>query len=94
LEDPKLIIAIEFENSNAQTNFLRFGAEYNIFDKLYLRGGLDKFNLSNFDFPVRPSIGFSYFQIFDSWIIGVDYAFIIEPFSSHDQHILGVNINL
>jgi len=93
-EDPKLLTSIEFENSNAGTNFLRFGAEYNIYEGLFLRSGLDKFNLSNTDFPVRPTFGFSYSYFLDNWFVGIDYAFVIEPYSSHDQHIIGVNINL
>ncbi len=91
--EPKIIAAIELENSNAQTNFVRCGAEYNIFENIYIRGGIDKFNLSNSDFPVRPSLGFSYFYKLNYLIIGIDYAFVIEPYSSSDQHIVGVNIN-
>lgn len=91
--DPDLVASMEFENSNAETNILRFGAEYNIYDKLYLRGGLDKWNLSNKDFPPRPSFGFSYFKDFANTIIGIDYAFVVEPYSSFDQHILGVNFS-
>lgn len=93
-DNPDLLAAIEFENSNAGTNFIRIGAEYNIFEGLYLRSGLDNFNLSNTDFPVRPAFGFSYFYFLDNWFVGIDYAFAIEPYSSHDQHIVGVNINL
>lgn len=92
-DDQKIIAAVELENSNAQTNYLRFGAEYNIFEGLFVRGGIDKFDLNNSDFPVRPSLGFSYFYTMSSFILGVDYAFVSEPYSSSDQHILGININ-
>ena len=54
--------AIEFENSNAKTNILRAGVEYNIYDQFYIRGGIDQFNLSNTDWPVKPSLGFSFFS--------------------------------
>lgn len=90
-DDKKLLVAFDFENSNAGTNYLRMGAEYNIYESFYLRGGLDHFNLSNFDEPVRPSLGFSYFYKLEKFIVGVDYAFVIEPYSPSDQHILGVN---
>lgn len=93
MDNPKLIASVEFENSNAETNILRFGVEYNIYDQLYLRGGLDKWNLSNSDFPARPSFGFSYFKNVDNLTFGIDYAFVIEPYSSSDQHIVGVNFN-
>lgn len=92
-DEPNIIAAVEFESSRAETSYLRFGAEYNIIESLFLRGGLDKWNLQNPDFPVRPSLGFSYFYKLNNMIIGVDYAFVIEPYSSSDQHIIGVNIN-
>ncbi|MFA3783060.1 hypothetical protein ABRY23_08360 [Melioribacteraceae bacterium 4301-Me] len=87
-----LIIAVEYENSNAKTNYLRVGTEYNIYQNFYLRAGIDKIDLSNFDVPIRPSLGFSYFYLLNSFKIGVDYAFIIEPYSSSDSHILGINL--
>jgi len=93
LDNPNLIAAVEFENSDAGTNYLRFGIEYNIFKGLFVRGGLDKFNLSNTDAPSRPSLGFSYFHDFSSVLLGVNYAFVAEPYSSSDRHIIGVDIN-
>jgi len=44
-----LICAVEFENSNAKTNILRAGVEYNIYDQFFIRGGVDQFNLTNTD---------------------------------------------
>jgi hypothetical protein len=88
-----LISAVEFENSNAETNILRAGIEYNIYDQFFLRGGVDQFNLTNTDWPVKPSLGFSFFQPFGNLVVGVDYAFQIEQYSSADRHILSVNFN-
>lgn len=89
----KLLTAIEFENSNAGTDILRLGAEYNIFDGLFLRGGIDQFNLSNIDAAFKPSLGFSYAKSFDNYTLSVDYAFMVEQYSSSDRHIIGLNIN-
>ena len=89
----KLLTAIEFENSNAGTNIIRLGAEYNIYENLFLRGGIDQFNLSNTDAGLKPSLGFSYSKTLGDWIIGVDYAFMMEQYSSSDRHIIGLNIN-
>ncbi len=89
----KLLSAIEFENSNAGTNIIRLGAEYNIYEGLFLRGGIDQFNVSNTDAGVKPSLGFSYSKTFGDWIIGVDYAFVMEQYSPSDRHIIGLNIN-
>lgn len=87
----KIKAAIEFESSNAETNFLRVGAEYNIFQTLFIRGGVDRMNISNVDFPMRPSLGFSYIFQRGSFDLSVDYAFVIEPYAPQDQHIVGIN---
>jgi hypothetical protein len=85
--------ALEFENSSVKTNILRAGVEYNIYDKFYIRGGVDQFNISNSDWHVKPSLGFSFFQPFGNLVVGIDYAFQIEQYSSADRHILSVNFN-
>lgn len=91
--EPNIVAAVEFENSNAETNYIRVGAEYNIFENLFIRAGVDKINISNFDVPVRPAAGFSYFYPLSIGVVGINYAFAIEPYSSFDQHIVGLNIN-
>jgi hypothetical protein len=92
-ENEKLLASVEYESSNADTKFLRIGAEYNIFETLYLRAGIDRFNLSNTDYPVRPAAGFSYNHDFGSLTGGLDYAYVIEPYYTYDQHIIGISIN-
>ncbi|PKL81701.1 MAG: hypothetical protein CVV24_13890 [Ignavibacteriae bacterium HGW-Ignavibacteriae-3] len=91
-KEPRIIAAVEFENSDGGTNILRAGGEYNIYENLFFRAGLDKLNLSNFDFPARPSFGFSYFRMAGAFNIGINYAFVIEPYSYGDQHIIGINV--
>ena len=88
-----IIASAEFENSNAGTNIIRLGIEYNIYGNLFIRGGVDKFNLSNTDAPAKPALGFSYSENFGSLVIGVDYAFMIEQYSPQDRHIVGLNVN-
>ena len=87
-----LLTSIELEHSNADTDFLRLGIEHLVFEQLFLRAGIDRISISNFDIPMRPSFGFSYSRLFSGVKIGVDYAFVLEPYSSHDQHIIGVNV--
>ncbi len=87
-----LLASLELENSNAQSNILRAGLEYNVFDKVYFRGGIDQFNLSNSDQPPKPALGFSFIQNFGSIDFGVDYAFMIEQYSPQDRHIVGINV--
>ena len=88
-----LIAAVEYENSNGQTNIIRGGIEYNIIDKLFIRAGVDQFNLSNSDFLPKPAFGFSYFKNFINILFSVDYAFMIEQYSAQDRHIVGVSVN-
>ncbi len=87
-----LLASLEFENSNAQSNILRAGVEYNVFDKVYFRGGIDQFNISNLDQPPKPALGFSFVQNFGNIDFGVDYAFMIEQYSPQDRHIVGINV--
>jgi hypothetical protein len=84
--------ALEFENSNGETNILRAGAEYNIYEGLYLRAGIDQFNLSNSDFLPKPAAGFSYSRQIDGFTVGVDYAFMVEQYSPQDRHVVGINV--
>ena len=88
-----LIASAEFESSNAETNILRLGAEYNLIENLFVRGGVDQFNLSNSGFPAKPALGFSYFKEFGNVTFGVDYAFMIEQYSPYDRHIVGLSVN-
>ena len=87
-----IIASVEFENSNAQTNIIRAGLEYNIYGGLYLRGGIDQWNLSNSDYPTNPSLGFSYYHKVGGLDVGVDYAFVVEPYSPEDRHVVGLNV--
>jgi hypothetical protein len=91
--EQRILASLEFEGLDGETNFLRFGAEYNIFENLFLRAGLDNLNISNTDFPARPTFGFSYTHKLNSFVAGIDYAFVVEPYSSSDQHIIGINLN-
>ncbi len=88
-----IVAGIDYERSNAKTNVIRVGIEYNIYENLYLRGGVDQFDLSNQDRPAKPALGFSYFSNFGDIVIGIDYAFIVEQYSPQDRHIVGVNVN-
>ncbi len=87
-----LLAALEYEGSNGETNIIRAGAEYNIYEGLYLRAGIDQFNLSNSDFLPKPAAGFSYSRKIDGFTVGVDYAFMVEQYSPQDRHVVGINV--
>ena len=90
IKEINLLTTFEFEHSNADTDFLRIGLEYLIFEGLFLRSGVDRISISNPDIPMRPSLGFSYFGKIADFDLGIDYALVLEPYSSHDQHIVGL----
>lgn len=86
-----LQLAAEFASDNFGTNLFRFGAEYNIYEGLFLRGGIDNLYLNNGDDPAKPSLGFSYTRQVGNFNVGFDYAYQVEQYSSSDRHIIGLN---
>jgi len=89
----KLLVAVDYERSDAKTDIIRLGSEYKIHESLYLRAGCDRIHMEDMDIPVRPSFGFSYFYKLNNNIVGINYAFVVEPYSSGDLHVVGVNFN-
>lgn len=87
-----LIVAAEFVFDDFGTQIIRAGAEWNLYENLYIRGGIDNFYLSNGDEPIRPSLGLSYSRELGGILAGFDYAFQIEPFSTGNKHVAGINI--
>jgi hypothetical protein len=45
------------------------------------------------DWAIKPALGLSFFKALGTFVVGVDYAFQIEPYSSSDRHIVSVNFN-
>ncbi len=92
-EEYNLLLATEFERSNLETNYFRFGFEYNLIENMFLRGGFDRINLSNFEEPSLPSIGFGYNRQVSKLLVGFDYAFVYDAVTISDRHILGIMLN-
>ena len=92
-DEYELLTTAELYFDNFGTKIIRAGAEYNPIDDLFLRAGLDNFQLNNGDESVKPSFGIGYAKKISNIIIGFDYAFMYEPYSSQDRHIIGIRIN-
>lgn len=92
IDEANLVIGAEYDFNDYANKLIRFGAEYNIYDRLYLRGGIDNLNISYPDDPARPSLGFGYSYLFGNIYAGFEYAFAYEPYSSSDRHVVGLNI--
>jgi opacity protein-like surface antigen len=92
-KESRITAGVDFENSSVNSNVIRAGIEYNLFEGFYLRGGIDQYDLSNEDRPAKPALGFSFLKNFGDIVVGVDYAFMVEQYSPQDRHIVGVNVN-
>ncbi len=90
----KVLFSAEFSSLVKDFNILRFGAEWELFDRLFIRGGVDELNLSDFNHPAKPSLGFSYSRDVKGWFVGFDYAFVFEPYSPSGIHVIGLNIKM
>ncbi len=87
-----LLLGAEFVFDNYESQIIRFGAEYNLYENLFLRAGLDNWFINNSDQPVHPSLGFGYLKLLGNIFIGIDYAYVLEQYAPNDRHIIGVNI--
>lgn len=93
-ENYSLLTALEFEMIGSEARLLKIGGEYQIYENLYLRAGIDKYDLKA-DKPIaRPSFGFSVAQQYGKVFLGVEYAYVVEPYSINNAHIIGVNFKL
>lgn len=92
-DEIKLLASAEYENSDAETNIIRAGLEYQIYEGLFVRGGIDQFDVSNSDFLPKPSAGFSFHKELAGFIAAVHYAFMLEQYSPEDRHVVGLSIN-
>lgn len=87
-----LVVSLEYNFDNMKSSIYKFGAEYEVYSNLFLRGGIDNLHINNKDNPIRPSLGFSFTKEFSILKISVDYAFVIEAYSPQDRHITGISI--
>ncbi len=94
LKSFKTLIAVEYERSSVKTNYLRGGVEYSPVEKLFLRAGIDRLNISNFDEPALFSFGFEYTHTLLGLEMGMNYAFVIEHYSTGNRHVIGIILNL
>jgi hypothetical protein len=77
------LVALDYETSNKKSNIIRIGAEISPLKDIKFRAGLDRFDLSADDKfgGSRPSAGLGYQKAFSSYIVGIDYSFVLEPFT-------------
>jgi len=53
---------------------------------------MDRIDLKEKGTGVRPSFGFSARKDFDSWTPALNYAFVVEPFTSSGMHMISISV--
>ena len=87
-----LIVSFEYESTSASTQTIRMGAEYSFLENFSVRAGFDRWELGNDNTAgTKPSFGFTARHSFGDWTPALTYAFIFEPFSSHDIHVITIS---
>ncbi|MCI0706116.1 MAG: hypothetical protein L0Y80_01345 [Ignavibacteriae bacterium] len=79
---------IEFVRSIA---IARFGAEIYPIEELALRSGIDQIDLKG-DLSAKPSFGFTLKPDFGFVSSYIHYAYVIEPYSPHNIHMIAVSV--
>lgn len=85
------LVALDFENSTANSNLFRLGAEYTIVEFFTVRAGIDRWELSSDPTGIKGTFGFSLRNSFDSWTPAINYAFVVEPYAPAGMHIITVS---
>lgn len=82
------VISAEFENSSDKTSLLKLGAEVVLHDNFAVRGGMDRWDLSDDATGIKPAFGFSIRNSFHGWSPSLTYAFLTESFAPRGIHVL------
>jgi len=77
------LVSIDYETSNKKSNIVRIGAEVSPVKDFNFGAGVDRFNFSAVDKlgDARAMFGVGYQKQFKNYTIGIDYSFVIEPYS-------------
>jgi hypothetical protein len=77
------VVSLDYETSNKRSNIIRIGGEIKPIKDIKFRAGIDRFDLSAEDKigGARAMFGVGYQKTFSSYIVGIDYSFVIEPYT-------------
>ena len=87
LPDDYGIAAVDVESVD-DVLLVRLGAEVPVAENIWLRGGVERIDLSDAGIDPRPSIGFSVAQPVAQLRPVIHYAFILEPVAPAPTHVL------
>ncbi len=91
LQDSLMLIAVDVEASDRKTLLGRVGVEVPLVPAITLRAGVDRIDLKEKGNGVKPTFGFTARKSIGNWIPAVNYAFILEPFTSSGIHVISLS---
>jgi hypothetical protein len=76
------LVSIDYETSNKKSNIIRIGTEISPVKDIKFRAGADRFDMSAQDIVggTRAMFGLGYQKAFKSYVVGIDYSFVLEPY--------------
>lgn len=87
------LVSLDFQSSNKKSNIIRMGIEVRPVKDFAFRGGFDRFDFNSSDKFGNSSFmfGLGYQKELKLMIVGIDYAFVMEPYSNRPfQNITAV----
>lgn len=87
-------VSSDFEFTNFGTRILKLGCEISPVEFLQVRAGVDRINLVNKDMIPKLSFGFGLNHTISGKLFEINYAFVTEPYSPSNQHIISLGIIL
>lgn len=77
------VVSLDYETSNKKSNTIRIGTEISPIKDINFRAGVDRFDFSAADKigGSRAMFGIGYQKSFKSYIVGIDYSFVVEPYT-------------
>lgn len=86
------LVSFDIETSSEKTTIFRIGSEIDIHEYVSVRGGIDRWNMSDNTKGTKPALGFGLHKPFDDWTPVLDYAYVFEPFSPGGLHIITLSV--
>lgn len=90
------VVSAEYQTSNKRSNILRIGTEISPIKNIKFRAGWDRLDYNSEDLigGSRPGAGIGYQKTFGSYIVGIDYSFLLEPFTHNPFQVITAVIKL
>ena len=90
------LVALDYETSNKKSNIIRAGAEILPIKDVKFRAGFDRLDLSAEDKigGARAMFGVGYQKAFNNYVVGIDYSFVLEPYTHNPFQTITAVIKL